>query len=148
MFPRLFFCIYERNIVFWISSAAILAAASGFPQKIPAASFLSISSGFFLSILLRSLTTPVFSRLLGKKNHRPHSFYCLQKQWFLMRDQGLEPWTPWLRVRCSSNWANRAYMWFFFIFCCFLNSTKVIISDDDKKIKYFFYFFEIFLNYL
>jgi len=23
----------------------------------------------------------------------------------LMRHQGFEPWTPWLRVRCSANWA-------------------------------------------
>ena len=27
-----------------------------------------------------------------------------------MRDQGFEPWTPWLRVRCSASWANRAYL--------------------------------------
>ena len=26
-----------------------------------------------------------------------------------MRLQGLEPWTPWLRVRCSTNWAKSAY---------------------------------------
>ena len=25
-----------------------------------------------------------------------------------MHDQGLEPWTLWLRVICSTNWANRA----------------------------------------
>ena len=29
-----------------------------------------------------------------------------------MRDQGFEPWTPWLRVRCSASWANRAFLWF------------------------------------
>ena len=28
----------------------------------------------------------------------------------LMRLQGLEPWTPWLRVRCSTNWASGAYI--------------------------------------
>ena len=25
-----------------------------------------------------------------------------------VRDQGFEPWTHWLRVNCSTNWANRA----------------------------------------
>ena len=27
----------------------------------------------------------------------------------LVHHQGLEPGTPWLRVRCSTNWANGAY---------------------------------------
>ena len=27
----------------------------------------------------------------------------------LVHHQGLEPWTPWLRVRCSTSWANGAY---------------------------------------
>ena len=27
-----------------------------------------------------------------------------------VRDQGFEPWTPWLRVRCSASWASRAYL--------------------------------------
>ncbi len=27
-----------------------------------------------------------------------------------MRLQGFEPWTPWLRVRCSTNWAKDAYL--------------------------------------
>ena len=27
----------------------------------------------------------------------------------LVHLQGLEPWTPWLRVRCSTNWAKGAY---------------------------------------
>ena len=33
----------------------------------------------------------------------------LQKRYFQVRLQGLEPWTPWLRVRCSTNWAKGAY---------------------------------------
>ena len=28
---------------------------------------------------------------------------------YLVHHQGLEPGTPWLRVRCSTNWANGAY---------------------------------------
>ena len=28
----------------------------------------------------------------------------------MVRHQGLEPWTPWLRVRCSTNWANGTNM--------------------------------------
>ena len=27
-----------------------------------------------------------------------------------MHRQGFEPWTPWLRVRCSTNWASGAYI--------------------------------------
>ena len=29
---------------------------------------------------------------------------------FLVRPQGLEPWTHWLRVSCSTNWAKDAYL--------------------------------------
>ena len=38
-----------------------------------------------------------------------------QNQYFMLpggecvHRQGLEPWTPWLRVRCSTNWASGAY---------------------------------------
>ena len=31
---------------------------------------------------------------------------------FMVHHQGLEPGTPWLRVRCSTNWANGAYCTF------------------------------------
>ena len=30
----------------------------------------------------------------------------------LVHHQGLEPGTPWLRVRCSTNWANGAYFFY------------------------------------
>ena len=30
----------------------------------------------------------------------------------LVHHHGLEPWTPWLRVRCSTNWANGAHLFF------------------------------------
>ena len=29
----------------------------------------------------------------------------------VVRHQGFEPWTPWLRVRCSASWANDAQRW-------------------------------------
>ena len=48
----------------------------------------------------------VDSLLTHKKSTIP--VVALQKRYPQVRDQGLEPWTPWLRVRCSSNWANRA----------------------------------------
>ena len=31
---------------------------------------------------------------------------------FLVHHHGLEPWTHWLRVSCSTNWANGAYVAF------------------------------------
>ena len=48
-------------------------------------------------------TSHCFAR---KKTPTPQPM--LQNRCFVVRDQGLEPWTPWLRVRCSTNWANRA----------------------------------------
>ena len=52
-----------------------------------------------------------FSALLNALRKKPPSpqLLCLQKQRFQVRDQGFEPWTPWLRVRCSASWANRAF---------------------------------------
>ena len=34
-----------------------------------------------------------------------------------MHLQGLEPWTHWLRVSCSTNWARGAYKILCFVFC-------------------------------
>ena len=36
---------------------------------------------------------------------------------FMVHPQGLEPWTHWLRVSCSTNWAKGAYkvIWFLFL---------------------------------
>ena len=31
-----------------------------------------------------------------------------QRAILMVHHHGLEPWTPWLRVRCSTNWANGA----------------------------------------
>ena len=39
---------------------------------------------------------------------------CPAPTFSLVRHQGFEPGTPWLRVRCSTNWANGAYA-----FCTF-----------------------------
>ena len=43
------------------------------------------------------------------KKHRPRSSISA-KTVPLVRLQGFEPWTPWLRVRCSTNWAKDAYL--------------------------------------
>ena len=52
----------------------------------------------------------------AQKKHRPRGSMSA-KTVLSVRDQGLEPWTPWLRVRCSTNWANRAYL----IVACFVS---------------------------
>ena len=43
-----------------------------------------------------------------QKCKEKHSFMrvFLHKWVFLVDDQGLEPWAHWLRVSCSTNWAN------------------------------------------
>ena len=62
----------------------------------------------------------------------------------LVHHQGFEPWTPWLRVRCSASWANGAH----YIFClCWPLSTKRILSlqaGDVKNIFRLFFLFFIF----
>ena len=41
------------------------------------------------------------------------AFVCFR--FILVHHQRLELWTPWLRVRCSTNWANGAYLFFGYI---------------------------------
>ena len=57
----------------------------------------------------------------------------------LLRDQGFEPWTPWLRVRCSANWANRAYYNAYkrTARSMSIHNASDIISYFSEKCKYF-----------
>ena len=49
---------------------------------------------------------------------------------FVVHHQGLEPWTPWLRVRCSTNWANGAYFAPWKLNKeCFASRTKLILGQ-------------------
>ena len=67
-----------------------------------------------------------------------------------VRRQGLEPWTPWLRVRCSTNWANSAYSNLLSRLNVVLRDASVIICDVFLKCKHFFkisaIFFDLFFN--
>ena len=67
-----------------------------------------------------------------------------------MRLQGFEPWTPWLRVRCSTNWAKDAYQLFVFRF--FRSSRHVVlyvmVRVKSTPFFNFFYFFLFYFLYL
>ena len=58
----------------------------------------------------------------------------------LMRLQGLEPWTPWLRVRCSTNWAKSAYPSSEVI----TSATLLILPQKSLFVNNFFKFFLFF----
>ena len=53
----------------------------------------------------------------------------------LVHHQGLEPGTPWLRVRCSTNWANGAYGRLSFHICVHskLNKGERDLSESVKS---------------
>ena len=92
------------------------------------------------SNILRCPESPIFRH---KKSPSPQ-LLCLQKRWSEVRDQGFEPWTPWLRVRCSTNWANRA----FFCFCVSCSSTQIVLYISCcQNATPFFKFFHFFQNY-
>lgn len=69
----------------------------------------------FISVHLLRITSrpdiliPPETRINTTKKHRPRSSISA-KTVPLVRLQGFEPWTPWLRVRCSTNWAKDAYL--------------------------------------
>ena len=50
-------------------------------------------------LCLNHLTNGPFSFIVS------HKYPC---EITVVHHQGLEPWTPWLRVRCSTSWANGA----------------------------------------
>ena len=64
-----------------------------------------------------------------------------------VRRQGLEPWTPWLRVRCSTNWANSAYSNLLSRLNVVLRDASVIICDVFLKCKHFFKISAIFFQH-
>ena len=57
----------------------------------------------------KSPQTRINAEFFYTKKHRPRSSISA-KTVPLVRLQGFEPWTPWLRVRCSTNWAKDAYL--------------------------------------
>ena len=61
----------------------------------------------------------------------------------LVHHQGFEPWTPWLRVRCSASWANGAYLFYFRLF--FPYRTIKIIPLIQAFVNNFFHFISSFM---
>ena len=102
----------------------------------------------------KSPQTRINAEFFRTKKHRPRSSISA-KTVPLVRLQGFEPWTPWLRVRCSTNWAKDAYLIVclsFFVFC-FVRSSRhvvlyVMIWRKSTPFFNFFYFFLFYFLYL
>ena len=60
-----------------------------------------------------------------------------------VRRQGFEPWTPWLRVRCSTNWASGAY--FVFRYWRLPRQQLVLYISAKQNASTFFIFLQFFL---
>ena len=74
-----------------------------------------------------------------QKNTVPAAIIMSAKTVPLMRLQGFEPWTPWLRVRCSASWAKDAFV------NCFVSlNARDIIRNRSPKVKKKFIFFSIY----
>ena len=94
------------------------------------------------SNILRCPESPIFRH---KKSPSPQ-LLCLQKRWSEVRDQGFEPWTPWLRVRCSTTWANRASLKLYVLSL----RQELLYNSSFRNASTFFIFFKkiFFLNYI
>ena len=92
----------------------------------------------FISVHLLRITSrpdiliPPETRINTTKKHRPRSSISA-KTVPLVRLQGFEPWTPWLRVRCSTNWAKDAYL----IIC-----LSFFVSSVPQDMLYYTLWFE------
>ena len=58
-----------------------------------------------------SSTRKSYSEIRGPDEIRTHVLRAqpLSQRKLLVPEQGLEPWTHWLRISCSANWATRAF---------------------------------------
>ena len=56
-------------------------------------------------VLENSLPFPSFPH--NKKSLKPHRF----QGFFMVSHRGFEPRAPWLKVKCSANWANGSYLY-------------------------------------
>ena len=85
--------------------------------------YLNFSSRFLFSMTLSYHGDPyeIRTRVAGVRGRslRPLD----QRAISMVHHHGLEPWTPWLRVRCSTNWANGARL-----FTHLQNWTKTCFS--------------------
>ena len=68
---------------------------------------------------------------------------CISRCFSLVHPQGLEPWTPWLRVRCSTNWAKSAYPSSEVI----TSATLLILPQKSLFVNNFFKVFLFFSNF-
>ena len=102
---------------------------------------------YFISIYFPD--TFIFHFPIKHKNTVPAAIALSAKTVFLVRLQGFEPWTPWLRVRCSTSWAKGAYSFVLFSvvkFCITLNASDIIynsrlnVNRFFQKNQIFFYF--------
>ena len=66
-----------------------------------------------------------------QKNTVPAAIALSAKTVLSVRLQGFEPWTPWLRVRCSTNWAKGASR--ILLSCYFLNARCIIYQVCTKS---------------
>ena len=69
----------------------------------------------------------------------------LSTLYYLVHHQGFEPWTPWLRVRCSASWANGAHrIDLFWADCCQRKQSYHFILSMSRIFFAYFFFFQLF----
>ena len=88
----------------------------GVKQNNPVDCFVAESPCHEAECTARTLNGSEITRIKQKSTHYSE---CL----LVVHHQGLEPGTPWLRVRCSTNWANGAFRqhWILYTLRCALS---------------------------
>ena len=96
---------------------------------------------FSVSKLSRNVSAFLFARL-SRTTKKPKTRHFASLRPSVDR-QGLEPWTPWLRVRCSTNWASGPFI----LFCAVhqrLDYNNKVTDECQHLFSNFFNFFWIF----
>ena len=88
----------------WAEKASAERGSPPKRKKFPIRGEEKVSAGHFTANEKRQM-----KKEMKEDNKKACENVCPHKLLFV-RLQGLEPWTPWLRVRCSTSWARSAYL--------------------------------------
>ena len=100
------------------------------------------------SVKMRNIVSrAAFRRKLERGSVKQKSgnpmFLRISALFVILRLRGLEPRTPWLRVRCSTNWARSAFK-----FCVFPWRKCYYMRVQSKMQALFLYFFNFMKSFI
>ena len=115
---QLFGCLHFFGASSGVRPPAALRLRASFCSSPHSRCKTTACSPLHRSSSLTAVPSRVRTPSLESKNKSGQPYNCPD---FLVHLQGFEPWTPWLRVRCSASWAKDANLFGTFDILTFLS---------------------------